>query len=226
MRVSELMTRDPVSIGPDAPLKDAARAMTAHKISGLPVVDDDGSVVGILTEADFVEMVKKSGGTGLLDLLFEEHKPAGAVTVGEVMTRKVVTIEPDAGHVDAARVMHRKKVKRLPVVDGHGKLVGIISRSDLLHVYARSDEEIEHQIVNRILSTVMAVDPSTVEVRVDDGCASLSGELSTRTETQLLEYMVAELPGVISVESKLRFETDDTRYVPEPVPFGVPHRNW
>jgi CBS-domain-containing membrane protein len=227
MRVSDLMTPEPVATHPDAPLKDAARKMTEHRISGLPVTDSDNHVVGILTESDFVDLARAGGGApGLLDVLFVDHKQAGPMTVSDIMTRKVVTIGPDASHVEAARVLHRKRIKRLPVVDDEGRLLGVISRADLLRIYSRSDEEIRDLIVDRILAKVMAVDPAMVEIRVEDGFVFLGGRLPTRTETQLLDYMVSELPGVMGVECGVRFDTDDTRYIPEPVPFGVPHRNW
>lgn len=227
MRVSDLMTLEAVATHPDAPLKEAARTMTEHRISGLPVVDADNRVVGMLTESDFVDLARTGGGApGLLDVLFVDHKPASPMTVSDLMTRKVVTIGPDASHVEAARILHRKRIKRLPVVDDGGGLLGVISRADVLRIYARSDEEIRDQIVDRILATVMAVDPATVEVRVEDGFVYLGGRLPTRTETQLLDYMVSELPGVMGVECSVQFDTDDTRYIPEPVPFGVPHRNW
>lgn len=142
------------------------------------------------------------------------------------MTRKVLCIEPDATHAQAARVMEQGKVKRLPVVDEDGRLVGIVSRSDILSVFARPDEAIEEEIRHRIIGQVLALEPDTVSVEVDEGRVRLEGTVPARTEANLLAGLVPGVDGVISVESSVRYLVDDTARAEEARPYGVPRPNW
>lgn len=151
MKVRELMTTDMVTVSPDTPLKEAARLMAGRGISGLPVLEDE-RVVGILSEADFVPRTSSHGRAGLIDLPFNrETRLLAPDAVGDAMTRDVISIGPDDSHVDAARTVRRRRVKRLPVIDD-GHLVGVVSRADILAVFTRPDDAIEHDIRHRIVA--------------------------------------------------------------------------
>ena len=218
MNVLDIMTTDPLTVAPDTPLKEAARLMVSERISGLPVMED-GLLVGIVTEGDFLrqEAGRQSPGRySLLDALFGDSTAGepGAEKVAEVMTEKVITITPDASLGEAARTMANKSVNRLPVVDGEGRLVGIISRADVVNAFTKPDDVIQDEVTQDVIRRIMFMDPGTVEVAVHDGVVTLAGEVENRTEAELLEELVRRIAGVVKVHSELTFEVDERRVKP------------
>jgi len=136
------------------------------------------------------------------------------------MTAPVVTVAPDAALGEAARLMHRKGVKRLPVVDAGGTIHGILSRSDLLKVFLRDDADIEHEVREDVVRRTLWIDPDTVRVSVHDGVVHLEGQLERRSLIPVLERLVSAVEGVVGVEEHLTFVVDDTTSSPEiPVPW-------
>lgn len=211
MRVLDIMTIDVLTVGPEETLKAAARKMVEAGVSGLPVVDDNGQLIGIITEADFLEREADRTHRRLLDALM--HKPASVVeaeTVGEVMSTHPVVIYPEASVTEAARIMSHHHVKRLPVVSEDGILRGIVSRGDVVTVFTRPDDVIEDEVREDIVNRVLLLDADTVDVAVVDGVVKLSGSLPTRTDKRLLEEMVRRIDGVVRLESDVSFEVDDT----------------
>ena len=216
MRVRDIMTTDPIAVAPGTLLKEAARLMVRNQVSGLPVVDEDGVVVGILTEGDFLRQEANRDRPyrlSLLDALFGDGEPDGptAETVAEVMTENVVTIAPEATLGEAARIMSRRSVKRLPVIDDEGDLIGIISRADVVNAFTKPDDVIEDEIREDVVRRLLFIDPDTLEVSVQDGIVTLAGELENRTETQLLEELTRRIAGVVRVESSLGYRVDDRK---------------
>ena len=216
MKVRDIMTTDPVKVTADMRLKEAARLMVRHRVSGLPVVDESGKLIGILSEGDFIR--REAGrdrphGVSLLDAVFGEGElqPVGAETVAEIMTRSVVTITPEATVGEAARVMGRRSVKRLPVVDLEGELIGIVSRADIVGAFTKPDDVIEDEVREDIIRRLLFLDPEMVEVSVGDGVVTLEGELENRTEAHLLEELSRRIAGVVRVESRLRYKVDDRK---------------
>lgn len=215
MKVCDLMTTDPVTTTPDAPLKEAARLMVKHNVSGLPVVAD-GKVVGIVTEADFLRQEANRDQPyrfSLLEALFGD-RPASvpsAETVSQVMTEQVLTVAPGASLSEAARIMANKRVKRLPVIAPDGSLLGVISRADVVNAFTKPDEVIEDEIREDIVRRLLFLEPEAVDVSVSQGVVTLSGELENRTEAHLLEELTRRINGVIRVDSNLTFEVDDQR---------------
>jgi len=214
MKVRDLMTTEPITTTPDAPLKEAARIMVREKVSGLPVLAD-GRLVGIVTEGDFLRQEANRDQPyrlSLLEALFGEGGAEPAVeTVAEVMTEPVVTITPDATISEAARVMSHRKVKRLPVVDDDGNLIGVISRADVVNAFTKPDEVIEDEVREDIVRRLLFLEPDAVDVRVADGVVTLSGELENRTEAHLLEELTRRIAGVVRVVSNLTYQIDDER---------------
>jgi CBS domain-containing protein len=216
MKVRDIMTTDPVKVTGDTRLKEAARLMVRHRVSGLPVVDGAGKLIGIVSEGDFIRQEAgrdRPHGVSLLDAVFGEGElqPVGAETVAEVMTRSVVTITPEATIGEAARVMGRRNVKRLPVVDLEGELVGIVSRADVVGAFTKPDDVIEDEVREDVIRRLLFLDPDLVEVSVNDGVVTLTGELENRTEVQLLEELSRRIAGVTRVESHLRYKVDDRK---------------
>ena len=222
MRVVDLMASEVISVQRTTPLRESARIMVEHGISGLPVTNDEGTLVGIISEGDFLRKEVDRGaltGTGLLGLLFDNRESlAEAEMVGEVMSDNVFTISPDATLVEAARTMTTHGVKRLPVVDRDGKLLGIISRRDIVNSYTRPDELIEDEIQEDILKRLLFLDPDLVNIEVVGGVVKISGELPTRSDARLLEAMVQRTDGVIRAELDLTWKVDDTQVSTEQAP--------
>jgi len=208
MQVRDLMTRDVITVTPEMTLKDAAALLVRHRISGAPVVDGDGGIVGVLSEADV--LVKESGERrrdGMLGWLLEPgdafRDKLAARTVGEAMTTPPLTIGPRAPAHKAATRMIEDGINRLPVVDDAGRIVGIVSRADLVRAFARSDEDILDEIRTEILRRTLWLEPGAVEVRVAAGAVELTGEVETKTDAELLPRLVKRVPGVVSVHAEL-----------------------
>jgi CBS domain-containing protein len=210
MRVLDIMTIDVITTTPDTYLKAAARMMVDAGVSGIPVVNDSGALVGIITEADFLEREADRSQRRLLNVMISDGGPiVDADTVGEVMTRDPVVIFPEASVAEAARVMAHHHVKRLPVVDDSGALIGIISRADVVAVFTRPDDVIEDEIREDIVKRVLLLDVDSLEIDVENGVVSISGVAPTATDARLLEALARRIDGVVRLESNVSFEVND-----------------
>lgn len=201
MQVLDVMTTEVIKVSPTTPIKEAAQLMFRHRVSGLPVVADDGHLDGIITEADFLRLEVARG---------EAEEPKPIETVGEVMSSGVVTIGPEEGLAEAAKIMVVQDVKRLPVVDEEERLLGIISRLDIVAVFTRPDEIIEDEIKEDLVRRVLFVDPDAIEVSVKGGVVTFRGEIGTRNEARLLEELARRLDGVMRVDNRLTWRLDDS----------------
>ena len=207
------MTRDVSTVAPGTPLKQVAELLSGRGISGVPVVTEDGIVVGVVSEADILrkEQGLVSGRRGALGWLLESEKPdprLEARTAGEAMSAPAVTIAPGRRVAEAARVMLDSAVNRLPVIQD-GRLVGIVTRADLVRAFQRSDDEIEHEIRGDVFLHVLWLDPARISVAVSEGEVILGGEVETRTQAELAEAYVRRVPGVVDVRSSLTWGIDD-----------------
>jgi CBS domain-containing protein len=213
VRVGDVMTRDVVSVTSETPLKDVAAMLVERGISGLPVCDADGAVVGVLSEADL--LVKQGGAPersgGLFAWLVETASAPDlaklrAHTAGEAMTAPAVTVEIDGPVSEAARTMVSLGVNRLPVVED-GRLVGIVTRADLVRLFTRSDEEIARDIRQDVVKRLW-IAPERIEVDVEQGEVVLRGEVDTEVEARLLEKRIPLVAGVVGVRSELSWAVD------------------
>ncbi len=194
MNVVDLMTTNVATVSPDTSLRGAARIMFRSQVSGLPVTDDNGLLVGIITEADFLRLELSR---------VESDNPASVESVADIMTRTVETIGPNTPLIEAAKVMVVREVKRLPVVDDVDQLVGIISRMDVVNAFTRPDEVIEDEIREDIVRRVLGLEPSELDVTVKEGVVYLRGTMGTQAEARLLTEMTRRLDGVLKVASEL-----------------------
>ena len=217
MHVQELMTTPVLSIGPEASLKDVAALLVDRGISGLPVCDAENRVVGVISEGDILykEHDPSTGRKGgPLAWLIDGNTPAviksRALTVREAMTSPALTVTPWSSVSEAARLMSERGINRLPVVR-NDELVGIVTRTDLVRAFTRSDGEIERELRDDVLERTLWLERDTVELEVKRGAVKLAGMLQTRSDATLLERMVARIPGVVSVTSELTWNVDDTR---------------
>jgi CBS domain-containing protein len=199
VNVVDLMTTDVIAVSRETGLRDAARLMFRNRVSGLPIVDEAGALVGIITEADFLklEVERQEGTRGQGD------------TVGDVMSRGVVTVPPNVEIYEAAKIMAVQEVKRLPVVDEDNRLLGVISRADIVSIFTRPDDVIEDEIREDLIRRVLFIDPDGVQVGVANGVVTLSGEVTTHSEASMLEELTNRLDGVLRVESKLTWAEGD-----------------
>jgi CBS domain-containing protein len=215
MKVSDVMTRDVLSVEPSTPLHEVARLLVDRSISGLPVVDN-GRVVGVVSEADFVDKqahVNTERQRRLRRFLpgsAEEQSAArrsSATVAGEIMTAPAMVIQPTATLSEAARAMERNGVNRLPVVDGD-QLVGIITRADIVRTYVRDDEAIAEDLT----AALRAVDG--ISVTVKDGVAIIVGTVRAQAVVESIVHVAAAIPGVVAVDgSELgSHEAPETRF--------------
>lgn len=225
MKLRNLMTRDVVTVGPGASLKEAARRMIEAGVSGLPVTEEGDRLVGIVTEADFVATEanrRRSKRAGLLRFLFrEDEMPSEERLVADVMSTNLITLGPDADHAEAARLMERENVKRIPVVEA-GALVGLVSRGDILKVFARPDHEIIEEIRDHVMGDILWIDSRRVSLKCSDGNLELRGLLETKSDADLLVRLSSRVDGVISVANHLDWEIDNTKLEMVGMPAGMP----
>jgi CBS domain-containing protein len=210
VNVSDLMSTDVVTTTPAAPLRDVARMLVEHRISGMPVCDDAGAVVGVVSEEDILfkergQVETRDGFLGwLLDSPLEsELEKTRARTAGEAMTSPAVTAAPFESTAAAARRMIDMGVNRLPVVTIDGRLVGILTRADLIRAFVRPDHVIAAEIRDDVLRRVLWLEPGAIHIDVRDGEVDLAGELDTEAEAHALEKLVGKVPGVVTVRSSV-----------------------
>ncbi|MFC8272471.1 CBS domain-containing protein [Streptomyces sp. NPDC057271] len=198
--VSDVMTHTAVAIGRDASYKEIVALMDQWKVSALPVLEGEGRVIGIVSEADLLPKEEFRTDEPRPDE-FPAASKAGALRAGELMSSPAVTVHPDATLAEAARIMATRRVKRLPVVNGVGMLEGVVSRSDLLKVFLRTDAEIEDDVRRSVLSESAA--PAALDVTVTEGVATIRGVLSDRSLVPLLARAVRAVEGVVDVRMDL-----------------------
>ena len=216
MKVSDLMSTDVVTTTRAAPLKDVARTLVEHKISGMPVCDDAGAVVGVVSEGDilFKESGRVEARHGFLGWLLDspsesELEKTRARTAGEAMTSPPITAVPFESAAAAARRMTEAGVNRLPVVSMDGRLVGILTRADLIRAFVRPDHVIAAEACDDVLRRVLWLAPGAIQVDVRDGEVDLAGELDTEAEAEVLEKLVAKIPGVVAVRSAVTVRAEN-----------------
>jgi CBS domain-containing protein len=224
MRVRDVMTTEPVTVGIDRPLKDVATLLFERGIAGVPVVDEQGRPVGMVSETDLLAFedlqAHEPQHRSLVELFLHPERAArfGAlahgVRAGDVMTTPVHSIGPDVPVTRAIGEILRHRLHRLPVLGPQGDLVGIVSLHDLLAPLVRSDEDLAREIHDDIVSWVLADQAPHVRVTADDGVIHLDGHVESRSQAAMLVQMSLRVPGVTGVEDHLTCEDEGPR--PEP----------
>ncbi|MGW5171651.1 CBS domain-containing protein [Streptomyces nodosus] len=204
--VSDVMTRRVVALGRAATFKDIVKAMRDWKVSALPVVEEENRVIGVVSEADLLRKEEFRGHEQdrreRLERLSQLVK-AGAVTAEDLMTSPAVTVYANDSLGSAARTMAHTKVKRLPVVSDEGTLLGIVSRSDLLKVFLREDEDIAEEIRHDVVARLFPAPLEPVRVEVHDGVVRLTGRIRDTTLVPVANRLVLSVAGVVDVECSL-----------------------
>ncbi|WP_354638293.1 CBS domain-containing protein [Kitasatospora camelliae] len=213
--VHDVMTQEVVTAHPDTPFKEIAALFHRNDITALPVVDDQRRPVGMVSEADLIRkeavLPDPEGRSPGRWLDARDRARAEAETAGGLMTTPVVTARAGWSVPEAARQMDRHNVKRLPVVDEVGRLVGIVSRRDLLQVFLRHDAAIREEILHDVLGQTLWLAPGDVRVTVDDGVVTLAGRLPRRSLIPVAERLCRAVDGVVAVHQTLDWTEDDTQ---------------
>jgi CBS domain-containing protein len=211
--VENVMTRDVVCVNKDTGYKDMVKLLAARRVSAMPVVDDGRHVLGVVSEADLLLKQEKPARPGIRLLSTRrrrrERAKAMATVAAALMSQPAITISTQATLTEAARRLHAAGVKRLPVVDAVGRLVGIISRVDLLKMFLRSDEALHREIVEDIILGDLLMGPNRFDVHVEDGVVVLQGRCERRSLIPTVVRAVADVEGVVRVENRLTYDTDD-----------------
>jgi CBS domain-containing protein len=227
--VADVMTARVHVASPLAPFKLLVRLIEENRVSAIPIVDQTGLPVGIVSESDLLLKERRLELGSSRDLLHRNRRrdqmsKAEGTVASDLMTSPAITVPSDTSLGEAAHVMHERNVRRLIVVDDRGRIAGIVSRSDLLQVYLRSDEELRDEIVSRLIPAVLLSLADAVGVEVSWNIATLSGEVDRKSDAEILTRLTKELDGVVAVVDQLRYRRDDSDI--EPVPSVSLQRNF
>jgi CBS-domain-containing membrane protein len=192
--VRDIMTTGVVTVRPDTPYREIAALFREHQVSGFPVTAEDGTVIGVVSESDLLALAAGRQHRG--------HCADDQATAGDLMTHPAVTIGPHDLVQTAARVMHSRRLQRLPVVDRDGRLEGIVSRSDVLSVFRRGDEEIRREITQDLIADGFFTDPARFTVTVHNGIVTLEGEPGSAVLAAGIAGQAEHIEGVIAVRDR------------------------
>lgn len=214
--VRDVMSTHPISVRKATSVKEVAARLRADRVSAFPVLDDDGTVVGVVSEADLLVKEALNGTRGRFAGLVhrKETRKATGVMAGDLMTSPAVTVAPDDTVEHAARLMYLHGLKRLPVVDADGRLIGIVSRTDVLAVFDRPDEEIRLEITGQVIPRLS--EPSWYWVRVKDGVVTLEGTPETISIGHEVLDQVRHVQGVVAVRDRLVYPLPPVPATPGP----------
>jgi len=217
MKIKDVMSTEVVTVGPETPVKEVARILGERRVSGVPVVSEEGDVVGVISESDVV--AREAGFTLETEVerkrfsLRRKHEPmvAPARRASDVMTAPAITMEPYRSVSSAAQRMSERRIHRIPVVS-HGALIGIVSAGDLVRAFARPDDEIAGEVRDEIRERLEVIgDSRVVDVSLEDGCVTLLGTVTRRSTAESLVTAARGVPGVIEVRSRLDWIEDDSK---------------
>ncbi|MFC3571992.1 CBS domain-containing protein [Streptomyces yaanensis] len=223
-KVGSVMTTEVVRAEYGTPFKEVARLLAEHRISGLPVVDEDEKVIGVLSETDLMTRQaqapdlyrtrRRFPAVALTKPAKRRAAKARARTAGQLMTEPPVTVRADNTVAEAARTMVERGVERLPVVDEEDRLVGIVTRRDLLRVFLRPDREIHDEVVEEVLERTLWLTPGSVDVSVTEGVVTLAGRLERKSDAEIAVSMTPRIDGVVAVVDQLTYRLDDSHLQP------------
>lgn len=213
--VESVMTGKVVTARPDTPFKALVAMMNESRVSGVPVVAATGELLGVVSEADTLAKQEHLGGTTARPWFAGRKRrarwrKAAGTTADDLMTAPAVSIGPTESVSAAARLLAEKKVRRLCVVDEDGRLVGIVSRRDVIATFLRADDDIRADVRQLVFKKGMWLFPGTLDVEVADGVATVTGSVERRTTAQVAAQLTQAVPGVVGVRNQIQYELDDT----------------
>jgi CBS domain-containing protein len=220
--VSDVMTARVHVASPVTPFKLLVRLIEENHVSAIPIVDQQGIPIGIVSESDLLFKERRSELASSHDFLHlhnrqRQRAKADGDIASDLMTSPPITVSSDARLAAAARLMQEKNVRRLVVIDAHGRIAGIVSRSDLLHVFLRSDEELHDEITGELVPSLFMPPPERLGVDVHMNVVTLTGEVDRKSDVDLLVRLTKQLDGVVDVVNRLRYGWDDSDASPVPI---------
>lgn len=205
--VGDVMTTRVIAVRRNADFKQIVSVLRKYRVSACPVINEAGQVVGVVSEADLLfKEADPNPPAGLIRLRWKlgEESKVNAVTAGQLMTSPAVTIHPGASIVVAARVMQDRRIKRLPVVTEDGLLIGLVSRSDVLSVYERTDSGIEDEVASDIIAGEFGLEPATFNVAVTSGIVTIGGVMDRQDRALELVARIRHVDGVVAVRDRIQ----------------------
>jgi CBS domain-containing protein len=217
--VADVMTRHVHVAGPQSPFKLLVRLIEENRVSAIPIVDQQGVPIGIVSETDLILKTRRRELEGERDLIHsgrrrEQRAKAEGLLATDLMTSPPITIAADTTLSKAARLMQERDVRRLVAVDDHDKIAGIVTRSDLLQVFLRGDEELREEIVNVLIPALMLERTEDLHVDVRWNVVTLSGQVDRKSDAEILARLTADLDGVVGVVDRLTFRWNDAEPPP------------
>lgn len=206
--VGEVMTTSVVALREGADYKEIVSVLHRHRVSACPVIDDDDRVIGLVSEADLLSKLTDPGfppGLERLNWRLHQESKANALTAAQLMTSPAIGIYPWAPVAEAARQMEQWQIKRLPVVDQEERLVGIVTRSDVLSVYERPDSDIWDEVTKVIIDKEFGLDPDALEVTVKSGIVTVTGPVDQLEQALRLLARIRHAEGVIGVRDRMSY---------------------
>ncbi len=216
--VADVMTKRVHVASPLTPFKLLVRLIEENRISAIPIVDQNGIPVGVVSESDLLLKERRGELGSRTNLLHPrrrhvERAKADGLVASDMMTSPPITITGDSTLVAAVRLIQERNVRRLIVVDDHGKIAGIVSRSDLLQVFLRTDEELREEIVEKLIPMLMLTPEQPLGVDVHNNVVMLDGEVDRKSDVEILGRLTREIDGVVDVVNKLSYRWDDSHGV-------------
>jgi CBS domain-containing protein len=215
--VSDVMTQTVVAVNRSASFKEIVETLQEWKASALPVLEGESRVIGVVSEADLLPKEEyRDFDPSRIEQLHRlaDIAKAGGRTAEELMTAPAVTVRANATLAEAARVMAHAHVKRLPVIDPEGHLTGIVSRSDLLKVFLRTDDEIAEEVRRDVVGLLFPGGCPPIEVRVDEGRVTLRGRVPDTAFVPVAARLTRAVEGVVDVECELTSTHSERREPP------------
>jgi CBS domain-containing protein len=214
--VADVMTARVHVANPRTPFKLLVRLIEENRISAVPIVDMQGVPVGVVSESDLLFKERRGeleSEANIVHVFRQRHdraKAAGLVAA-ELMTSPAITVTERARLAEAAQIMQERNVRRLVVVDERGLIAGIVTRSDLLQVFLRTDEDLREEVVERVIPSILFAQSDEVEVDVSSNVITLSGQVDRKSDSEILAGVTQDLDGVVGVVNRMSFRWDDTR---------------
>ncbi len=223
--VNDVMTTAVVTVTESGPYRDVVDLLVRHRFSAVPVVDDFQRVTGVVSEADLLRKIEYAGDEE--PRMFEGRRRRGdrvkaaARTAADLMSTPPVTVASGTSIAAAARRLDAEGVKRLPVVDNLGRLLGIVSRGDLLKVHLRPDDDILSDVRTGVLGSYLPDGGETVRAEVAAGVVTLTGTVDRWSTTEATDRLIRQIPGVVEVVDRIEYEYDDSTIVGTGLAFGI-----
>ena len=224
-QVDDVMTTAVVTVSQSASYREVVDLLVAHRFSAVPVVDNFQRVTGVVSEADLLRKIEYAGDEE--PRLFDGRRRRGerikssARTAADLMSSPPVTVLAGTSLAAAARLMDREAVKRLPVIDDLGRLIGIVSRGDLLKVHLRPDDEVRADVESGVLQRFLVEEIDTVQATVRDGVVTLTGRVDRLSTKDIADRMIRQIPGVVAVVDELEYGYDDRNILGTGLAYGI-----